>query len=810
MPDRFAIAQVTPLPLEDEHEVRTFAAEVSRELAGAGPPGAAARAVALARAGARVAQADPGGPRAAGGPVRPPTGACACSASGSCCRSSGAGPPVAPRGRRAHDRAGARRSRRSTSSTCTSRSRRARPRSRCGTRGRSTSARSTRRPSGCSRPRWRAGSSSCSSAASTPVPRAPRPPASCSSTTSPPPTGCCGRARRSSRDGPHDGPPADRVRRPRGARRAAAVPAGAAAAAGGLDWEAVVFSPHGGDPRRCAPACATACTSSTTRRRRSPAPTSSWPPRSGQIPAPGRARARRSAAGAVPVASRAARLRGGAPRRRPRPAVRARRRRRAGRPARARSPRDAGAARPACRGRRSARAASSPGRASPTRPRRSTASSPRCATTPTEAEVRERLAQPAADRRRPAHAHRPLQRLRDAGRGAARHRARPRPGRDRGHRPQRDLRRARGAREGRRVRRQGHRRRGGQDRRPGRGHRPVHRGEDPARDDPGGDDRRDPPPGRARLRPAPVRPPALGPGLRAPARRARRHRRDRGLQPADRDPRLQRGGGAVRRPSTGSSAAPGSDAHVAQGLGSVRIRMRDFDGPEEFLESLRDADIIGRPSSLHYAGPGAEVPADEGDAGGRPPGRRAVRRAVAAATRADAGPRRSRQRGPIRSAECRRPTTRSARSTSNARSGSSTTSPATSRPASSARAATSCRCSARAIRRPTCCCSSTRPTPAEVEEGVAFYGRAGTALMKSLRRLDIDPLAVYGTLCVKCPVADTVARRARLRRPARRGDRDRAAEDRRRHGRRTRSACSTRWPLPLAARSLESPARSSG
>jgi uracil-DNA glycosylase len=44
--------------------------------------------------------------------------------------------------------------------------------------------------------------------------------------------------------------------------------------------------------------------------------------------------------------------------------------------------------------------------------------------------------------------------------------------------------------------------------------------------------------------------------------------------------------------------------------------------------------------------------------------------------------------------------------------------------------------------------------PAEIEEGVAFYGRAGSALMKSLRRLGIDPLAVYGTLCVKCPVAD--------------------------------------------------------
>ena len=44
----------------------------------------------------------------------------------------------------------------------------------------------------------------------------------------------------------------------------------------------------------------------------------------------------------------------------------------------------------------------------------------------------------------------------------------------------------------------------------------------------------------------------------------------------------------------------GSDAHVPQGLGSVRIRMRAFDGPEEFLESLRDADIIRNPASLLY------------------------------------------------------------------------------------------------------------------------------------------------------------------------------------------------------------------
>jgi uracil-DNA glycosylase family 4 len=46
------------------------------------------------------------------------------------------------------------------------------------------------------------------------------------------------------------------------------------------------------------------------------------------------------------------------------------------------------------------------------------------------------------------------------------------------------------------------------------------------------------------------------------------------------------------------------------------------------------------------------------------------------------------------------------------------------------------------------------PMPSEIEEGVAFYGRSGSALMKSLKRLGIDPLAVYGTLCVKCPVAD--------------------------------------------------------
>ncbi len=47
-------------------------------------------------------------------------------------------------------------------------------------------------------------------------------------------------------------------------------------------------------------------------------------------------------------------------------------------------------------------------------------------------------------------------------------------------------------------------------------------------------------------------------------------------------------------------AGAGSDSHVAAGLGSVKIRMRDFDGPEEFLESLRDADIVRKKTSLLY------------------------------------------------------------------------------------------------------------------------------------------------------------------------------------------------------------------
>ena len=47
-------------------------------------------------------------------------------------------------------------------------------------------------------------------------------------------------------------------------------------------------------------------------------------------------------------------------------------------------------------------------------------------------------------------------------------------------------------------------------------------------------------------------------------------------------------------------AAAGSDSHVTQGLGTARVRMRDFDGPEEFLESLREAEIHSTPTNYVY------------------------------------------------------------------------------------------------------------------------------------------------------------------------------------------------------------------
>jgi predicted metal-dependent phosphoesterase TrpH len=83
----------------------------------------------------------------------------------------------------------------------------------------------------------------------------------------------------------------------------------------------------------------------------------------------------------------------------------------------------------------------------------------------------------------------------------------------------------------------------------------------------------------------------------------------------------------------------GSDSHVAQGLGSVRTRIHDFEGPAEFLEAMRDADITRKHKNLVYVqalkllqttgrpkAPKRSVPDAKPVRGGRP--RRERRRAL--------------------------------------------------------------------------------------------------------------------------------------------------------------------------------------
>jgi uracil-DNA glycosylase family 4 len=56
------------------------------------------------------------------------------------------------------------------------------------------------------------------------------------------------------------------------------------------------------------------------------------------------------------------------------------------------------------------------------------------------------------------------------------------------------------------------------------------------------------------------------------------------------------------------------------------------------------------------------------------------------------------------------------------------------------------------------------PTQSEIHEGVAFFGRSGQALLKSLQRLGVDPLAVYGTNCLKFGTEETADARRWLTR----------------------------------------------
>ena len=192
---------------------------------------------------------------------------------------------------------------------------------------------------------------------------------------------------------------------------------------------------------------------------------------------------------------------------------------------------------------------------------------------------------------------------------------------------------------------------------------------------------------------------------------------------------------STRRPcaspaSTGSSPGAGSDAHVAQGLGSVRdpdARLRRPRGVPRVAARRRHH----RQAVLAVLRAGAEVPPDAGDARRRRRAtrRRQVKRAVAArdglgASR-DAG-----QGEPAGAAEsapaaCPPPTTRSARSTSSAPSASSTR---------FTRELQACEHCPRGNLMPVLGSGHPQadvfllkyaPTPSEIEEGVAFYGRAG-------------------------------------------------------------------------------------
>ena len=56
------------------------------------------------------------------------------------------------------------------------------------------------------------------------------------------------------------------------------------------------------------------------------------------------------------------------------------------------------------------------------------------------------------------------------------------------------------------------------------------------------------------------------------------------------------------------------------------------------------------------------------------------------------------------------------------------------------------------------------PQHQEIQEGVAFFGRSGQAVLKSLQRLHVDPLAVYGTNCLKFGTEDPADAAAWLKR----------------------------------------------
>ena len=80
----------------------------------------------------------------------------------------------------------------------------------------------------------------------------------------------------------------------------------------------------------------------------------------------------------------------------------------------------------------------------------------------------------------------------------------------------------------------------------------------------------------------------------------RRRRRDRGLQPARRDPARSTRRPRASRPSTGSRPAPAPTRTSRRGSARCGSACATSTGREEFLESLREADIVRTPANLLY------------------------------------------------------------------------------------------------------------------------------------------------------------------------------------------------------------------
>ena len=209
----------------------------------------------------------------------------------------------------------------------------------------------------------------------------------------------------------------------------------------------------------------------------------------------------------------------------------------------------------------------------------------------------------------------------------------------------------------------------------------------------------------------------------------------------------------------------GSDGHVAQALGSVRIRLNDFDGPEEFLESMRSADIVRKHKNLVYVQALKWMQARRRRAGAR---RSRIRDPCAAASRSGAWRRAARvDSGTDNGMQPQGESSASSKERHRAHDGRPDPEKYLERAIRELNSLThelqDCQDCPRGNLMPVLGSGHPQadvmllkhaPSVAEIEEGVAFYGRAGNAVMKSLKRLGIDPLVVYGTLCVKCPLSD--------------------------------------------------------